>query len=151
MIENFSADKPISFQKEDKFQRYPFAKRIANVISERLNEECIVIGIYGAWGEGKTSVINFIETELKKNDNIIPLKFNPWRFSEESSLLQELFQNLANALDTNLKTKAERIGDSLKKYGKLLNFDIPVVGKVGDLIESTGELISEVSIEDLKQ
>ena len=71
MIENFSADKPISFQKEDKFQRYPFAKRIANVISERLNEECIVIGIYGAWGEGKTWVIKFIEKEIILHINML--------------------------------------------------------------------------------
>ena len=56
MDNNFLSDRPIANKQEDKFQRYDFAKRIANTIIERENEDCIVIGIYGAWGEGKTSV-----------------------------------------------------------------------------------------------
>ena len=77
MDKHISSDKPIALQEEDKFQRYNFSQRIAKTIIDRENEDCIVIGIYGAWGEGKTSVINFIETELKQNDEIIVIKFNP--------------------------------------------------------------------------
>lgn len=152
MDKNFSSDKPISDEKDDKFQRYEFAKRIANTIVERENEDCIVIGVYGAWGEGKTSVINFIETELKEKEGIITIKFNPWRYNDENSLLIQFFQKLATVLDANIKTKKEKVGDVLKKYGKLLNIDIPVIGgNIGSSIEGAGEILGEVDVETLKE
>lgn len=152
MDKNFSSDKPISDEKDDKFQRYEFAKRVANTIVERENEDCIVIGVYGAWGEGKTSVINFIETELKGKGNIIAIKFNPWRYNDENSLLIQFFQKLATVLDANIKTKKEKVGDILKKYGKLLNIDVPVIGgNIGGSIEGAGEILGEVDVETLKE
>lgn len=101
-IDNYSADKPVLVQENDKFQRYEFSKRIAKTIIDRKEEDCIVIGVYGAWGEGKTSVINFIEQELKTNEKIVPIKFNPWRYGDEESLLKQFFQQFAAALDANL-------------------------------------------------
>jgi len=152
MDKNFSSDRPISNQQDDKFQRYEFAKRIANTIVERESEDCIVIGVYGAWGEGKTSVINFIEIELKEKKNIIAIKFNPWRYNDENSLLIQFFQKLAIALDANLKTTGEKIGSLFKKYGKLLKIDIPLIGvNVGDAVEGVGDILGDVDIETLKE
>lgn len=152
MDKNFSSDRPISYQQDDKFQRYEFAKRIANTIVERESEDCIVIGVYGAWGEGKTSVINFIETELKEKENIVTIKFNPWRYNDENSLLIQFFQKLAFTLDAKLKTTGEKIGSLFKKYGKLLKIDIPLIGvNVGDAVEGAGDILGEVDIETLKE
>lgn len=148
---NFSSDVPISNQKEDKFQRYGFAKRIANTIVERESEDCIVIGVYGAWGEGKTSVINFIETELKGKENILCIKFNPWRYYDENSLLTQFFQKLATTLNANLKKDKEKLGDFFKKYGKLLSIDVPLIGNMGEKVEAAGEILAEVDIETLKE
>ncbi len=147
----FSSDKPVSRADEDKFQRYDFSKGIANIITGREEESCIVIGVYGAWGEGKTSVINFIETELNKENNIITIKFNPWRYNDENLLLIHFFQTLANALDANLKNRKEKIGDQLKKYAELLTFDVPVFGNVGEKLKAAGELLAGVDIETLKE
>lgn len=151
MDKNFSSDRPISGQKEDKFQRYDFAKRIANAIVERENDDCIVIGVYGAWGEGKTSVINFIETELKGKENILCIKFNPWRYNDENSLLTQFFQKLATTLNANLKKDKEKLGDFFKKYGKLLSIDVPLIGNMGEKVEAAGEILAEVDIEILKE
>lgn len=151
MEKYFSSDKPISNQQDDRFQRYGFAKRIADTIFERENEDCIVIGIYGAWGEGKTSIINFIENELRAKENVITIKFNPWRYNDELALLKQFFQKLAIALDTNLKTNKEIAGELLKKYGKLLSFDIPFVGNFGEKLEGVGDLLSDIDIESLKE
>ncbi len=150
MDKHISSDKPIALKEEDKFQRYNFSQRIAKTIIERENEDCIVIGIYGAWGEGKTSVINFIETELKQAEEVIIIKFNPWRYNDENSLLLQFFQKLATSLNSNLKTKKEKAGELLHKYGKLLKIDIPFIGNIGETIQSAGELLSEVDVEILK-
>lgn len=152
MDKNLSSDRPISNKQDDKFQRYEFAERIANTIEERESEDCIVIGVYGAWGEGKTSVINFIERELREKENIITIKFNPWRYNDENSLLIQFFQKLAVALDANLETTGEKIGSLFKKYGKLLKIDIPLIGlNIGDAVEGAGDILGEVDIETLKE
>ncbi len=146
MLENYSSDLPISDEKDDRFQRYNFAKRIASTIIERDNSDCIVIGIYGVWGEGKTSVINFIASELKKNEHLITIKFNPWRYQDEISLLIQFFETLAHALDAKIKTKGEAIGSFVKKYGKVLSFT-----GFGESIESAGAAFAEVDIDELKK
>jgi predicted KAP-like P-loop ATPase len=41
------------------------------------NKESIVFGIFGSWGEGKTSVLNFIKNEITKSPhNFIQVPFN---------------------------------------------------------------------------
>ncbi len=151
MEANFGVDKPISEEKDDKFQRYPFSKRIADSIINRSSSDNIVIGIYGAWGEGKTSVLNFIEKELENKDKLIAIKFNPWRYNDEITLLKQFFQALATALNAKLKSKKEEAGELLRKYGKLLSIEIPFVGNLGEKIEKTGELIAEVDIDTMKK
>jgi predicted KAP-like P-loop ATPase len=151
MNKNFSSDKAVFKKKDDKFQRYEFAKRIATTIIERDSEDCIVIGLYGAWGEGKTSIINFIDQELSENENMISLKFNPWRYNDENSLLIQFFNLLAKTLDNNLKTKNEKVGEFLKKYGKLVSIDIPLIGNLGDALQNTGEALDNIDVESLKE
>lgn len=146
----FSSDRPISESKEDRFQRYDFSKRVAKVIIDRKAEESIVIGIYGAWGEGKTSVLNFINNELSKNSKIICVRFNPWRYPDENSLLINFFQTLASILDQKLKTSGERFGELMKNYGELLALKIPIIDNLGTVIQKTGEILSGVELETLK-
>ncbi|PWK78677.1 putative KAP-like P-loop ATPase [Mucilaginibacter oryzae] len=147
---NFSSDKPVINQEDDQFQRYNFSKRIAQTIINRKSSDCIVLGIYGAWGEGKTSVVNFIEKELNQDATVVSVKFNPWRYNDENALLMQFFQSLANGLDTKLKTRSEDIGSLLKKYGGLLSFNIPYVGNPGEKIKQAGELLDGLDIETLR-
>ena len=95
---DFSADKPVEAPADDYFQRYEFARRIAQVIGGRRESTSITLGVYGAWGEGKTSVMNFIARELTVHTETIVVPFNPWRFADESSLLLAFFGTLANRL-----------------------------------------------------
>lgn len=120
MNKDYSADKPIINEKDDRFQRYGFAKRIAINIKERETTDCIVIGLYGVWGEGKTSVLNFINAELQHDENVVAIKFNPWRFNDEVALLNDFFNLLANKLGVSLKSDGDKAKDFLKKYSKLV-------------------------------
>src|SRR5258706_14162514 len=83
----YSADNAIKNPDLDEFNRRDFSERIAQTIATRKESKSLVIGIYGKWGEGKTTVLNFIDGELKRHDNIVPLAFNPWLFSSEAELL----------------------------------------------------------------
>lgn len=151
MNEYLSADRPVFSSTEDRFQRYTFSKRIAETIINRKNEDCIVLGIYGAWGEGKTSVINFILSELQQNNDILTIKFNPWRYKDEDDLLKQFFNSLSGVLNKGLKSNKEKLGDFLSRYAKCLNIDIPVIGNIGGAVEGIGHVMSEVDVDELKK
>lgn len=147
---NLSSDQPVKKATEDKFQRYNFSKRIADTIKDRKSEECIVVGIYGSWGEGKTSVLNFIETELNNDADTVILKFNPWRYQDENILLMQFFNKLAASVDVNVKNNKEKVGDFLKKYGKLISIEIPFVGNLGEKLKDAGDILDAEDVELLK-
>ena len=113
--EKYSSDSPVNLESEDRFSRWKFAERIAEIISERKDPSSITIGLYGPWGDGKTSVLNFIEESINKKDKSIAIRFNPWLFGNVESLLLGFFDVLADALDAKLITKGEKIQDILKK------------------------------------
>jgi len=139
----YNSDRPISSQTEDKFKRYNFSKRIAETIINRKSNDGLVIGIYGAWGEGKTSVLNILEKELENDSNIIVIKFNPWRFTSEETLVLNFLKNISQALDKQLNNLKEKIGAFVKKYGSatsVFNLDL----------SSIGESLSDTDLEELK-
>lgn len=117
----YNSDAPVTEARQDRFDRIAFAKRIAETIIGRIDPGSIVIGIYGPWGDGKTSVLNFVATELSESKSVICLKFNPWRFEDESALLRTFFMSLAELLQKRLSTYKEEIGTVLNKYGGIVS------------------------------
>src|SRR5947207_602709 len=112
----YFSDDAITDPDLDAFRRRPFARRVAQTIVNHKDISSIVIGIYGAWGEGKTSLLSLIEGELKNDPNVVCIHFNPWRFTDETALLRQFFSALANALDKNATSPWERIGGVLEDY-----------------------------------
>ena len=115
----------------------------------------IVVGIYGAWGDGKTSVLRLMEQSFGGNDTIVAVQFNPWRFQSESQLVQSFFQTLADALRKKLTSRAEEIGKTLSRYGGLLSLaSVSLFGAVsikpGDSMKEFGKALSTVELDDLK-
>ncbi|WP_208308647.1 KAP family P-loop NTPase fold protein [Hymenobacter defluvii] len=103
--------------RHDDFQRAPFAQRIAETLISRVNPESLVIGLYGAWGEGKSTVLNFIRHELgRASDKVLVLNFNPWRFTDETQLLTNFFGELAKTIDRKLLTTGQRAAKLAAEY-----------------------------------
>jgi len=147
--ENYIADQPVHESSKDCFQRYGFSKRIAETIIQRKTDESIVIGIYGDWGEGKTSVLNFIEEALSINSDIIVCKFNPWRFKDETQLLTGFFNLLANKLKKTIKTKGEKISTLISEYADVV---APLEGLTkSKFIESVKKITTKHSTIDIEE
>lgn len=56
---------------------------IATTIIELLRakpDDPVTIGVHGDWGAGKSSVLEMLEAGFARNDDILCLKFNGWRF-----------------------------------------------------------------------
>ena len=116
----YISDAPILDPAYDRFGRSWFARRIAETICARMDPSSLVIAIYGAWGNGKTTVLNFVDKELRDVPGVVVLSFNPWRFPTEQSLLHYFFTSLAQSLGSTLATGTAEIGKEVTQYGGLV-------------------------------
>lgn len=147
----YLSDAPIQTAEQDRFNRSGFAHRIAETIRNRTDSSSLVIGVYGAWGDGKTSVLNLIKTTLDHESDVVCVKFNPWRVDGEPALLRNFFGALAAAMQFSLGNRREKIGKSLRDYGKLLE-KIPTFGTgLGTFAGVLGEKWGEPALETLRE
>ena len=108
--------------------RASFSRELGNAINAYKGKDSMVVGLYGAWGSGKTSIINMaidhIENTLTKKDkekhNVI-VRFNPWNYSDQNQLITQFFAQLSTKLkksnfSDNDKDIAEKIAGLLLEY-----------------------------------
>jgi len=94
-----NADRPIHKLEDDLLERGAFCFSLANAIREWKGEESLVIGLYGPWGCGKSSVKNIVVSLLQKSKPRIPvIEFNPWSWSGEGRLASAFFEELGASL-----------------------------------------------------
>lgn len=141
-------DKPTSTKSEDRFQRYEFSKRIASIIAAPKIDKSLIVGLYGKWGEGKTSVMNFVRQELP--EDTIVVNFNPWMFSEEQLLLRSFFASISKELGAKDKSIKEKIGGLLSDYSGAIGSVTQFAGFGTDGLEKLGDKLKDISIEQLK-
>lgn len=97
-------------------KRNRFASQIAEVIQQMVPFEAFAIGICGPWGSGKTSLIEMIIENLKKNSTkreYLYVEFSPWFFNNSEMLITNFFSVLEAKFRFNRFLAAE-----LKAYGK---------------------------------
>ena len=101
----FDADRPIQNSDQDRLGRATFAKYLARCILDHSNYESLVIGLYGGWGAGKTSVINLTLQELRyaasnmfDDEMPIILNFSPWSYSGQDQLIYSFFRRLSSEI-----------------------------------------------------
>jgi len=63
---NIIQDIPLTDISQDKFGRTALVELIVDSINEVVSGQhsCVVYGIYGKWGEGKMSLMNFVKNRL---------------------------------------------------------------------------------------
>lgn len=152
-------DTPLDDIAHDKLGREPIVDLIVESINKTVSadHDCMVYGIYGKWGEGKTTLMNFIKNRLVaqgKDDGINLVEFNPWLVNNDEALLREFFKTIMADAD-------ETARGLFKKYGSLaifasktiINAALPGFGTaLADVIESAKEAMvdSEDTLSNLK-
>lgn len=73
-------DNPIEHIVQDRFGREPIVGLIVDFINALVSTDhsCMIYGIYGKWGEGKTYLMNFVKERLLgqgKDDGIVAFSF----------------------------------------------------------------------------
>lgn len=153
----YSVDQPINDKKDDLLGRKTFSKYLGKAIYEHNQEAGLVIGLYGKWGTGKTSVINMTENVIKKlakKDKNKPLiiKFSPWNYSNKSDLIYTFLKNLGNELgiQADEETKKYKIGKFLSDYAEAFSV-VKFIPFVGTIIEPVAKTAIKVQGENLTQ
>src|SRR4051812_11343325 len=86
---DFLSNDPITVPAEDRFGRRGFVVRLAKIICGRRDPGSFVLGLYGAGGTGKSSVLTLLEQELQHyrhvgtDGEVVVVHFNPWYFADE--------------------------------------------------------------------
>ncbi len=143
-------DNPVHSPEEDEFNRWPFSKRLADTIANfDARGGAPVIGVYGRWGYGKSTVLNFIREQLQRShrERTEIFEFNPWRFKDQEALASAFFQGLAITVDRTLGGTGQRVGQILE-YGSSLLSVIPLGGgAAANLVEKFGAQLAHQSLE----
>ena len=133
---NYSTDRPINKSEEDLLGRAFFSKNLVEEIYKYNVSDGLVIGLFGKWGAGKTSIINMAREEIEKrpknNENKpIIMDFSPWNYSDKNDLITLFFQSLKRklGLEGNEKLKKD-VGEALSNYVDVLDAlsFVPLVG-----------------------
>ena len=86
--------------KDDRLQVATYAERIARTIAAMEAPNGYTIGLHGAWGSGKSTILNFVTAYVERiNDSstvppILHIPFRPWLISGHNNLVAVFFKIL---------------------------------------------------------
>ena len=139
---NYSADRAINSCAEDLLGRATFSRKLGQAICEYKGTDSLVLGVFGKWGTGKTSVINMalqtveeITKEVEKKPII--LRFSPWNYSDKDNLIWLFFNEL------QVKIELEGNEEFKKKVASILK-DYAGIFDVASLIPGVGTAVAAV-------
>ena len=133
----YNSDKPIEHEDEDLLGRITFVDQLAESITTLSTTGSFVVGLFGEWGSGKTSVINLTEKAVKQSlcdkdkRNIRVIRFNPWGYVDGSQLMGQFFSALSSEFQYDKKVLFQAsLGEAIEDYAFALEFSkyLPKVG-----------------------
>lgn len=162
---NYNSDKPIESSEQDLLGRTTFSKQLGEAIYKYDGRDGLVLGVFGKWGTGKTSILNMVVNEinyLSKSDTERPIivNFSPWNYTDKDNLISLFFRVLKNKLDMDKYEEIRKeIGKALTDYSDALDALslVPLVGSglaaiLKTLAKAQGaELAKDVDIETTKE
>jgi hypothetical protein len=107
------ADEPITDPRDDLLGRVRLAEALAARATAPLSGQGFVMGVSGAWGSGKTSLLNLIAANVQAAGTGYLVRFDPWLFSSSEELVLRFLREMAVQLrgEPRLGEVASRIGD----------------------------------------
>lgn len=146
-------DNPGSDPAEDKFNRWPFSKRLAQTIASfDTRNGAPVFGIFGRWGYGKSTVLNYVKRELSTthSEKVMLFEFNPWLFTNQEELIAAFFFGLAERLERSLSSSVKEAGQFVQKWSSALGI-FPFGSGASKFAEQLGKELSANSLSSQRE
>ncbi len=100
-LNDLLADKPLIKPQQDRLGYAPFARHLADSICQMNVLGGFVIAVYGPWGFGKSTLLNFLDYYLQQkpeNEQPIIVHFNPWLFSGDEDITKRFINQIQTSL-----------------------------------------------------
>jgi len=120
------SDEPIKRSDQDILKREQPIDKLYNEIKQLPIEDSFVYGLYGRWGEGKTSFINLLLEKFKSNDPFIVINFNPWYFQDEKAILNAFYNEIEKGISR--KFILPKFNQLIGNYKKLISTGMSKIG-----------------------
>ena len=156
-MNKYVADRPIVSAEDDLLGRSDFANKLGEAIYKFDSSDGLVVGLYGKWGSGKTSVVNMALNEIENlaredTDKPLVVKFSPWNYSDKSNLISLFFNKLKNELKLEKHSAFNRqLGKALVNYSSAFdvlslipNVSAPLAEFVKQILKNYGQEIQEL-------
>ena len=109
-------DIPVSSKRQDVLGRENLVDLVVESIKVKISSQhpAICFGVYGGWGEGKTSFMRMIAEGLENSKNTEILWFNPWDKPSHERMVVEFFAALSRFTFEHSKA----LSMAISSYGK---------------------------------
>jgi len=120
------ADDPKSAR--DVLGRGQFADDLTRSLLELPHNRSHVTGVFGAWGNGKTWILERVCKKLEPQKSVQLIRFSPWEMRSSEQVLAEFFASISQYLpDSDGGDDSSQSTKSL--WGKLCDFSL--IGQIG--------------------
>lgn len=148
-------DRALDDVSADEYGFDDIAKKLAPSLIDAAKSDGMVIGIEGAWGSGKTSLLNFLKKQLtvQKVDRLHVITLAPWLTGDKISLIETLTGAMADILDreeeksnppgfwSRKKKEAASYTDVFRKYGARTGRALAPVANLAGLIYPAAAIV----------
>ena len=149
-------DQPLESTENDRLGYSLFAEELADTITSRAPSDGYTIGVYGQWGSGKSTILNFVENELD-DGNSAPavVRFNPWWFSGRGDLVEKFLSEMGAQLESeagypDIRSNLADLSSALSKVPFGAMTGVPAgqgFAALHRLLQQEGESIDELKEE----
>lgn len=135
---------PLFEKDKDYFNRKQFSKKVFQIVTHENSIHCITVGLYGKWGEGKTSVLNDLETLCNDSSDIYCVRFNPWGYETNHDAQKALIMKLADRLRVQI----------IPWYSKIIAFLYSIIKAIKPsfkhAFEDKSDISASIGLDDIK-
>jgi nucleoside-triphosphatase THEP1 len=145
IIHDIGIDDPLINMRQDSLNRVNFARKIYKIINGTPLDTHIRIGIYGSWGSGKTTVLNFIKELCEKSGHPTAF-FKPWQFHNR----EEAWSGFIISLDRGIANWKKQLIGAFKRK-KIIKSLSEKARKLAEITDTKiGRIIGELIIAPLE-
>lgn len=147
------ADEPITTENQDLLDRARFARGVVSVLRQSASQaSSSVVALIGAWGSGKTSLLNLVPEGLSQDECKV-VTFNPWQAPDLEGITRDFFVTLREALPDersgkNARKAIARYASAVGPWAALIRGPVDVskaLENISKVLATTSSIAAEQS------